>query len=155
MNSLEQSYDSVKIMMQLDNCDDMKMSFVNKILQAILNSKSFTESILKEVKKVTEDKKIDLSDLPILIMIGLQSKDFLEREMENMIDIKKSFFPDSIKYIVFGVIYFALLESNVNEDLLVCFKLMYPNMWSLIQINPKKIALKFKSLLRIFSCCRR
>jgi hypothetical protein len=131
------------------------MSFVNEILQALLNSKSFTESILKEAKQVMADKKIDSSDLPILMMIGLQSKDFLEREMEDMIDIKKSFFPESIKYIVFGVIYFALLESKTDEQLLVCFKLMYPNMWSLIQVNPKKIVLKSKSLFRMFSCIKK
>jgi hypothetical protein len=140
---------AVECMLNIDKYDINRGKRIEQILQILMDSKEFVTMISNGVKTVMADKKINAADFPTLMLMGLQTNSFLEKIQLDSADLKaEEACLDSVKYIVFGAIYFGLCMAKADETTLSMITMFYPGLWSLIKINPNTIKNAAKSLFK-------
>ncbi len=146
-NSEKKTIHAVENMLTMDKYDTTRGERIQQILQVLMDSKDFVNMISGEIKIVMADKKINASDFPTLMMIGLQTSQFIDKIKLDSADLKaEEACIDSLKYIVYGAIYFGLCIGNADDATLTMLTMFYPGLWSLIKINPNTIEKAGKSL---------
>lgn len=129
---------AVQTLMTSDLFDNAHAATVQKILNQLTASESFVNSVSSEIKSVIADGKIDMSDLPTIITIAMQTNNFLDSlESDPSLDITKETATASLKYIIYGAVYFGLLSANATSDEIAMFTVLFPSLWPMVQINPK------------------
>ena len=123
---------AVELMLNMDKYDSKKGENVQRILQILMNSNG--------VKSVMADKKINAADFPTLMLMGLQTNDFIAKLQIDSDELKaEAVVLDSLKYIIYGAIYFGLCMAKADNATLSMIAMFYPGLWSLIKFNPHSI----------------
>lgn len=145
----KKTLDAVITMLNIDKYDPEKGSRIQQILQMLMDSKDFVKMISNDIKAVMADKKINMADFPKLMSIGLQANTFLTTLKIDSAELKaEETCVDSLKYIIFGAIYFGLCMANADDSTLSIITMLYPGLWELLKINPAKIKAGAKSLFK-------
>lgn len=148
-NSAKKTFNAVELMLNTDRYDPQRGERIQHILQILTDSKDFVNMISNGVKTVMADKKINAADFPTLMLIGLQTNDFLEKLQLDSADLKaEEACLDSLKYIIYGAIYFGLCMAKADDATLAMISMFYPGLWSLIKINPASIEKAGKNLFK-------
>lgn len=151
---LKLTSDAVVNMMTDDKYDEHKRNDIMNILSIALRSENYVNSVKGQIRKINEDGKIDSKDIPYVLVIIADSKEYLSVTIQDTIALKSTLRLDSMKYIVFGVIYFVMLMEKVDPKILMDVKEHYSALWSLLEIDPKKLLIKADSCWRkCFPCC--
>ena len=131
---------AVELMLNMDKYDSKKGENVQRILQILMNSKDFVNAMSNGVKSVMADKKINAADFPTLMLMGLQTNDFIAKLQIDSDELKaEAVVLDSLKYIIYGAIYFGLCMAKADNATLSMIAMFYPGLWSLIKFNPHSI----------------
>jgi hypothetical protein len=131
---------AVELMLNMDKYDSKKGERVQLILQILMDSKDFVNAMSNGVKSVMADKKINAADFPTLMLMGLQTNNFIAKLQTDSAELKaEAVALDSLKYIIYGAIYFGLCMAKADDATLAMMAMFYPGLWSLIKFNPHSI----------------
>lgn len=131
---------AVQLMLDVDKYDSKKGERIQLILQTLMNTREFVNAMSNGVKTVMADKKINAADFPTLMLMGLQVNNFIEKIQSDSEELKsEAVIIDSLKYIIYGAIYFGLCIAKADDATLAMITMFYPGLWSLIKINPQSI----------------
>jgi len=152
--NLSNTIDAVAGMMNNDKFDQGKRAAIMTIIKVTLASDGYINSVKDQIKKIEEDGKFNSKDLPHVLIIVAESKQFLSATIRDGVDLKSTLKLDSMKYITFGIIYFVMLMENVEQLVLDDVKNSYSSLWDLIVFNPKDLLIKADGCWRkTFPCC--
>jgi hypothetical protein len=120
------------------------------LIKQVLSTKIYIDSIINDLNKIFEDKKITQDDLPRMMMISLKLNNLLSTSLyiKNKIDSSK------MKYILYSILYCYIMEKQEDFFKILAieeFRLLFNNLWILLEVDPKKIKIsvtKYSSL-----CC--
>lgn len=126
-------------------------SSIYGLLNGVLKSNDFINSLKADAVKVNEDGKIDLNDMPVMCNIVTHSLSFV-RTFAQTENIAQNLDQSSTKYIIYGIMYFVFLEVNATAVELTSFTLLFDTLWQLISFNPKDLILSMKGSC---SCCKK
>lgn len=150
-NNLKITTDVITEMMNKDKFDETKRNGLFNIINILTRSDEYIKLIKNAIKKINEDGKFDGKDIPSIIVIVSQSKDYISETIDESIELKTTLKLESLKYIIFGIIYFVLLVENTDQSMLIELNQYYSSLWSLIAFNPNSLLIKAKSLWK--KCC--
>ena len=153
--NLNLACDAVSNIMIQDNYDEKKRGAILSAIKILLNSEDYVKMLMDQTNKILKDKKIDSNDYADLFIIVVQSNDFMSKVMQNSSVVISDFNIDSMQYIVFAAIYFGLVSCNADQQTISGLVLVFPSLWKLVKIDPKKLVSGYKSIFgKIFKCCR-
>ncbi len=131
--------------------DYSKNDEVLLLIKKILNSVEYLEMIKKDFDKILEDKKIDSKDIPKMITIMIK----LNNLIPKLTGIKEKISIDKMKYIFYATLYFYIIKYQVDffdtfgiDE----FRLLYSNLWNLVEINPDTVKVAAKKMSGFFCC---
>jgi|SaaInlStandDraft_4_1057021.scaffolds.fasta_scaffold05921_4 hypothetical protein len=151
-SNLQVIYDEVSKLMSEDGYE--KSTAVLTILKILLNTKEYSDMLKTQVNEIKKDNKIDTKDFPSLFVILTESKDFISDTLNDSTIVKSSINGESLKYIIYGSMYYALLETNTDKETTDMLMGMFLPLWKILKINPDKIANEAQSLFkRLQNCC--
>ena len=130
--------DEITEIMMLDGYDEFKKEKLILLVKQILSTKTYINSIQKDLDKIFEDKKITADDIPRMMMISLKLNNLLSQSMRLKSKINLS----QMKYILYSVLYCYILNKQpefFNELSITGFRLLFNNLWILLEINPNEI----------------
>jgi hypothetical protein len=143
----------VKELMDLDNYDENKRINLIQVVKQCITTEKYMESIKKDMDKIFEDKKITNSDVPKMIIVSIK----LNNVLASSLNISQKLETSQMKYIVYAVLYLyiiASIQSEFFEEVsLDEFRLLFSNMWSLIEIDPETVKLA-KAKFSAFCCSK-
>lgn len=151
---ITKTFDAVNSMMNDDKYDQSKRSYLINITRVVLNSTEYINSIKKQVNQINEDGKVDTNDIPTILTIIVESKEFLTDTINKSIQLTTTIDFKAMKYIIYGVIYFIMTLENVSPDLLIQVKKIYSAVWNIVAMNPDNIPIKVKSCWQKIKCCK-
>jgi hypothetical protein len=151
-SNLQVIYEEVSKLMNDDGYE--KSTAVLTILKILLNTKEYSDMLKTQVNEIKKDNKIDTKDFPSLFVILTESKDFISDTLNDSTIVKSSINGESLKYIIYGSMYYALLETNTDKETTDMLMGMFLPLWKILKINPDKIANEAQSLFkRLQNCC--
>ncbi len=132
---------------ELDNCNinDMKDS-----LTILLESTYIIEKIKYELDFIITDSKININDIPNIINIILDSKDLIY-EYETLLKIKIN--KITLKYYIFGILYYILIENNIIHDNDIKMIDYFELMWKFISFEIEVITIIETPYIKLVNSC--
>lgn len=152
--AMNDSCNSVKIMMDNDNYDVSKRTMIITAINTAVTSSDYINSIKKDINQIKADGKFDANDLPSVFSIIFRSQKFLATTLKNGMIVTSNFDSGSMKYVVYGIIHFVMLTQNIDQSIIDQLTTAYTPLWELVAINPKDLLIKVDSCWRtVFPCC--
>ena len=131
---LQLIFDEVKKLIILDGVDPNHHDLIGLVTQA-LNSDTYIKSIKETIDEIYKDKKVDVTDIPMLILLTLQ----IIRSLPRLLRLTKDISLSDVKYVIYSSIVYYIRELDdhgINFDSL---RTMFGSLWSLVEINPATI----------------
>jgi hypothetical protein len=138
-------------LMVLDDYDTSKKEEALNLIKKVLNIKTYFESVKNDFDKILEDKKIDSKDISKMMIVMIKLNNLLPK----LLNLKEKISIDKMKYIFYATIYFYIIQYQpefFNELQLDEFRLLYSNLWNLVEINPETVKVAAKKFSG-FGCC--
>jgi len=132
-SNLQVIYDEVSKLMSEDGYE--KSTAVLTILKILLNTKEYSDMLKTQVNEIKKDNKIDTKDFPSLFVILTESKDFISDTLNDSTIVKSSINGESLKYIIYGSMYYALLETNTDKETTDMLMGMFLPLWKILKIE--------------------
>ena len=109
------------------------------ILTTLISSESFASQIKTDIGSITAGNPLDPTHIPAIIHLILTSWQYFTKLPSVNI---KMMAPEIVEGVIYGVLYFVLLEINIpSVDILILLK-MFPSIWNLIEYELPKIEAK-------------
>ena len=152
--NLDQTIIVIKNMMSMDNFVALPSTTVLSALNIAIQSDDYVNTVKNEVSKIKADGKFTISDVPAICIIVLKTQTLLNTTIINGIQFSTTFNLSSIKYLIFGVLYYVMLIQNVDPLVISELMVLFPAIWNLISFDPKQLVITTKSNCKtIFPCC--
>lgn len=138
-------------LMLLDDYDTSKKEESLNLINRVLNVKTYFESIKNDFDKILEDKKIDSKDISKMMIVMIKLNNLLPK----LLNLKEKISIDKMKYIFYATIYFYIIQYQpefFSALQLDEFRLLYSNLWNLVEIDPETVKVAAKKIGG-FSCC--
>lgn len=135
--------DEITEMMMLDGYDGSKKEKIISLAKQVLTTKTYIDTIQKDLDKIFEDKKVTADDVSRMMMISLKLNNLLSQSMR----LKKKIELSQMKYILYSVLYCYILNKQpdfFNELSVVEFRLLFNSLWVLLEIDPNQIKVAAK-----------
>jgi len=117
---------------------------VKALLTSVLQTDSYVSTLMTDVKKINADGNITVQDIPSLCSLISATSNF----MKNLAQEKSqalSLNVNSMKYVIYGVLYFVLLETKVPESDLPLMVKLFDTCWSLVSLKPESLEVLVKN----------
>jgi len=136
-------------MVMEDYDENFDLKNTNSLLLSILQNNTYINTIKTEMRSIMSDCKIDIADLPHMLNIVLISKPVLSK----FINSKTTITQIHMKYIIYGIMVFALLLLDVQDDALNLIFAMYPSLWNIVEFNPNNFKTMIQEKIKS-GCCK-
>jgi len=140
-------------LMVTDNIPLNIQGAVSSLLTGVLLDSEYVTKLLNEIQKINTDGKVSVLDLPAICCIVKSSTDFM-KELAHQKNQITSLNVDSMKYILYGMSYFILLEMKVQSIDMTAFTSLFEICWKLTSFDPKEIEVTIKKSSCLFCCCK-
>ena len=106
-----------------------------KAIEIIFKSSIYLEKIKKEIYNIVSDGIIGLSDIPAIINVILDSKNFIF----SLLDIDTNLSATMMKYIIFSILYYIIIEDGKITDFEKKVLETFEYTWKLLFYNPNQM----------------
>lgn len=119
----------VKDLMKYEGVDEF--SKYKTFISTALELDRYIISVKNNIDEILKDRKIDMKDIPRLILLTMQIKNILYTSLK----LKKQISLDQAKYLVYATIYYFL-----DDDLVSNFQTLFVELWSLVEFDPTSLS---------------
>lgn len=106
-----------------------------KTIEIIFKSSVYLEKIKKDISNIMSDGIIGLNDIPAVIHVILDSKNFIF----SLLEVDKKLSMSMMKYVIFSILYYIIIEDgkiNVFEEKVLD---TFEYTWKLLSYNPAQL----------------
>jgi hypothetical protein len=137
IENIEKTLVVMKNIMHDDKIDVQKQNSISKINKIVLSSDKFLLNASNDIEYLMKDGKITIQDLPRMISLLLKSQTFLLNLKNSVSNIEFNSIPMNLimKYSSFSLFYYLMLNDNTNQEDLDSFLLLFPSLWSLVELS--------------------
>jgi len=109
------------------------------LVMKLLSISKFFDLVKADLDKIFADGKVDSNDIPRIITLMLK----LNNNLPRLLNLKHKLSMSQVKYVVYGSLLYYIFNyqpSFFNGELNVdAFRLLFTNLWSLVEIDPNTI----------------
>lgn len=135
--NIEKTISVIKNIMETDLIGIQEQDGISKINKVVLSSETFLSSVSIDIEYIMKDGKITIQDLPRMISLLLKSQTFLTNLKNSVSNVEFTSIPMNIimKYSSLALFYYLMLNDNAVQDDLDSFLLLYPSLWTLVELS--------------------
>ena len=142
LQNVEKTLSMLKNQMSSDLVSENNANDISNISKTALSSDKFFNSIKNDMNAIMTDNKITISDLPRMLSLLLKSQTYFTSLKNSVssseVNFKSVSINDILKYASLSLFYYLMLNDNANQDDLDSFLLLYPSLWSLVELSLPK-----------------
>ncbi len=106
-----------------------------KAIEIIFKSSIYLEKIKKDIYSIVSDGIIGLNDIPAIIHIILDSKNFIFA----LLDVDTNLSMTMTKYVIFSILYYIVIEDGKITDFEEKVLETFEYTWKLLSYNPSQL----------------